>query len=227
MDNYNKKLIERIDYVIEQWNTALSKAYFNDYNTLSPESRSMFDAFRSSGLSLILNLYTKNHPYYEEFDKILNWCIYRNSIESSIAIITNIKSEIENGWILSTKSIISAEIFSDFLEMADHLLENNYKDASAVIIGGVLEEHLRQLCIVNEINIFIEKNGRVQYIAADTMNNDLSKKWVYDKLDQKNITAQLDLRNNAAHGHYESYDIDQVKIMYKVVLDFISKYKIV
>ena len=35
---------------------------------------------------------------------------------------------------------------NDFLDMAYHLLENDYKDASAVMIGSVLEEHLRQLC---------------------------------------------------------------------------------
>ena len=32
------------------------------------------------------------------------------------------------------------------LEMAEHLLAADYKDAAAVLGGGVLEEHLRQLC---------------------------------------------------------------------------------
>ena len=44
------------------------------------------------------------------------------------------------------KKLVSAEIFSDFLEMAAHVLEQDYKDPAAVMIGTVLEENLRQLC---------------------------------------------------------------------------------
>ena len=76
---------------------------------------------------------------------------------SGIEILKSIKAEIQNGWFQSYKGIISSEIFSDFLEMASHLLDNGYKDASAVMIGGVLEEHLRQLCVTNGINTNIEK----------------------------------------------------------------------
>jgi hypothetical protein len=37
--------------------------------------------------------------------------------------------------------------------MAQHLLEQNYKDAAAVMVGGVLEEHLRQLCIAASVPV--------------------------------------------------------------------------
>ena len=38
-----------------------------------------------------------------------------------------------------------AELFADFLEMADYLLSEGYKDPAAVLGGSMLEEHLRQL----------------------------------------------------------------------------------
>lgn len=49
---------------------------------------------------------------------------------------------------------------------------------------------------------------------------------MYNKLDQKGVTTQLDLRNNAAHGKYDEYDKRQVEMMYDFVFNFVSKYQI-
>ena len=42
-------------------------------------------------------------------------------------------------------SLAQAEVFADFLDMAEHLLGEGYKDAAAVILGAVLEDTLRKL----------------------------------------------------------------------------------
>jgi hypothetical protein len=110
--------------------------------------------------------------------------------------------------------------------MAEHLLKSDYKDADAVMIGGLLEEHLRQLCTDNKIDVANEKDGKLIPLKAKRMNSELAKAEIYNKLDQKGETAQLDLRNNAAHGNYSEYDKRQVEMMYDFVLNFISKYRI-
>jgi hypothetical protein len=38
--------------------------------------------------------------------------------------------------------------------MAEHLLDEHYKDVAEVIIGSVLEEHLRQLAVTKGIATF-------------------------------------------------------------------------
>jgi hypothetical protein len=55
------------------------------------------------------------------------------------------------------------------------------------------------------------------------MNADLTKQGVYGKLDQKNITAWLDLRNKAAHGLYDEYSKEQVVLLLASVRDFIAR----
>ena len=107
--------------------------------------------------------------------------------------------------------------------MAEHLLAENYKDAAAVITGSVLEEHLRQLAQKHAIDVTFEKSGRRVSKKADLLNAELAKAGVYNKLDQKNITALLDLRNKAAHGHYEEYSKSQVELMHQSVLDFMTR----
>lgn len=119
--------------------------------------------------------------------------------------------------------LIHGEIFGDFLEMADHLLNEGYKDAAAVIAGGTLEAHLRQLCIKHSIDTEITTSQGIRPKKADQMNADLTKANAYSKLDQKNVTAWLGLRNKAAHADYESYEVHQVGLLVSSIRDFITR----
>ena len=44
-----------------------------------------------------------------------------------------------------------------------------------------------------------------------------------NELIQKQITAWLDLRNNAAHGKYSEYTQEQVSLLLQGVMDFIIR----
>ncbi len=55
------------------------------------------------------------------------------------------------------------------------------------------------------------------------MNSELASATVYSKLDQKNVTAWLDLRNKAAHGQYSEYSKEQVALFIQSVRDFITR----
>lgn len=98
-------------------------------------------------------------------------------------------------------------------------MSEGYKDPAAVIIGGVIEEHLRKLCGRADIDTTI--NGRPK--KADAMNNELAAANVYLKLDQKSVTAWLDIRNNAAHGKFDQYNTEQVKNMLLGHRNFITR----
>ena len=124
-----------------------------------------------------------------------------------------------DGYLALFAELIHANLFSDFLEMSEHLLSEGYKDPSAVLIGSVLEEHLRQLSA--KAGISVENNGRQK--KADALNSELAGAGAYSKLDQKSVTAWLDLRNRAAHGKYVEYTKEQVALMLQAVRDFIQR----
>jgi len=144
-------------------------------------------------------------------------------VESGIGILQAAKNEIEGGWLITTKGLVSAEIFSDFLEMSEYLLEMDYKDPAAVIIGSVLEEHLRQLCQKHGIETHRISGNKSILKKADQLNAELANAQVYNKLDQKNVTAWLDLRNKAAHGNYSDYSKNQVEMMCEAVTEFMAR----
>ena len=64
------------------------------------------------------------------------------------------------------------------------------------MVESVIEEHLRALCAARDIRV--QANGKFK--KADTLDSELAACGVYNKLDQKSVTAWLDLRNKAAHG---------------------------
>jgi hypothetical protein len=136
-----------------------------------------------------------------------------------------LRNAIATGYLISFRELIHATLFSDFLEIANHLLSEGYKDAAATMIGGVLEEHLRKLCAKNGINTeTIDFKGMSHPKKMETMNTELTNKTIYSKLDQKNVTAWADLRNKAAHGHYGQYSLQQVELLLSSIKDFIARY---
>ena len=92
--------------------------------------------------------------------------------------------------------------------------------------GGVLEKHLRQLCIKYGIGIERMVNGQTQKKRADQLSNELVGASVYSLLEQKHVQAWLDLRNKAAHAEYDMYTKEQVALLLQGVKDFISQYPI-
>ena len=137
-----------------------------------------------------------------------------------VGIARALLSDIQNGYLKSIEELLHSDVFGDYLAMAMHLLEKDYKDAAAVLTGGTLEVHLRNMC--SKHNISSERNGKAK--KADDLNSELAKQGVYSKLDQKNVTAWLGLRNNAAHGHYSEYTKDQVALFLQGVRDFITRH---
>ena len=89
-----------------------------------------------------------------------------------------------------------------------------------MIAGSVLEEHLRKLCGKSGSPVIQNQNPK----KADTLNSELASANIYSKLDQKSVTAWLDLRNKAAHGKYSEYTKDQVALMVQAIRDFVSRH---
>ena len=94
------------------------------------------------------------------------------------------------------------------------------KDAAAVVVGSVLEEHLRQLAGLHNVATGAGPKPK----KADAINADLVKAGVYDQLEQKSVTAWLGLRNSAAHGNYDEYDKGQVEALLSGVREFMIRH---
>ncbi|MCJ7649689.1 MAG: DUF4145 domain-containing protein [Candidatus Lokiarchaeota archaeon] len=214
-----KIIIEQIDSILNQSFKFIKRADYSDLSDLHYNKTveyitllsATIERFAPPGSRYLGNMYALFENYGE--DRPLN-------LSALFGILKALRNDYENGYLQRIHELIHADIFSDFLEMADYLIKEGYKDPAAVIAGGVIEEHLRKLCQKNNIEI-IKDDSR--YKTADSLNSELAKANVYKKLDQKSITAWLDLRNKAAHGKYDDYTINQVELMLQGIRDFISR----
>jgi hypothetical protein len=130
-------------------------------------------ALRAAGLSFIESTFGREQSYFKEFDKRVDDS-WESSGKCALAILTAIQQQIKNGWIETTRGLVTSEVFADFLEMADHFLDQGFKDSAAVMAGSVLEEHLRQLCIAASIPIDDTSHGTPRPRKADALNADLA-----------------------------------------------------
>lgn len=157
--------------------------------------------------NLVYKIAENDSPYVQEVDYASSesWSSSYKA-EIIIGVLLGLKDELSIGALNSVPELIRGELFENFLEMAEYLANEGYKDAAAVIAGSSLEAHLRRLAKKYDIGIeIIESGAKPRYKKAEIINQELYKANVYSPLDQKQITAWLDLRNNAAHGNYSNY----------------------
>lgn len=219
------KTINKLDQLITDGQAQLAQIEANsrDMSKLMNARKGEYTAYTTSVLHFFSKILPANSPYIVEYVKIAT-SYGTNAAQNGIDILNRIRQDVQDGWLLELKGLISAEIFSDFIEMAEHLLTEGYKDPAAVILGAVLEEHLRNLCVKNGIaTTTTDPKGKNIAKKASVMNDDLVKAGVYNLLEQKSVTAWLDLRNKAAHGKFSEYELTQVVNMKQGINDFIIR----
>lgn len=227
MDKRTQELINEIDNLLITANKLIDFAKSNGV-ALQDDKIIELTGWSAKVGSLITRIYPQKnseaHAHYADYKRYQTDSLhasYYKHIVRMYGALEAVKYELENGYLDKLTSLIQADIFSDFIEMGEHLLKEGYKDAAAVIIGSVLEDSLRKLCEANNINTSNEKGKK---LTIDPLNNELEKAEIYNQLVKKQITSWADLRNNAAHGHFEEYDINQVKNMLQFVTAFTANY---
>lgn len=148
---------------------------------------------------------------------------YFRSYKRVLSVLESVREAVAADYLESASSLIHASVFADFLEMSQHLLDEGYKDAAAVIAGSSLEAHLRQLCDKFGVDTTVSTPSGLSPKKADRMNADLAGAKAYSVLDLKNVTAWLELRNKAAHGEYAKYVAEQVGLLISSIRDFIGR----
>ena len=213
-DNIRKQLIEQLTKTLHLYDAARKKSKHDDLSDL--QNRDIVMPL-TRAITAIERIGGKESQYYSQAERIFANTSYAGfKLISILGIVEALKGDIEDGYLETYKELIHGELFGNFLDMANHLLEEGYKDPAAVLAGGTLEEHLRQLCIKSNIT-FTDKT------KASKMNDDLAKAQAYSQLDHKNVTAWLDLRNKAAHSKYNEYTRDQVALLISGIRDFLTR----
>lgn len=209
-------MADQLDSLIGEYERLAASARQRDLSDKQRESKALSYRLEAA----IDRIAPPGSTYVRQVDRYRNTGRTYDRLSAMVGIATSLRADLQSGWVESVIALVHADTQGDFLEMADDLLSGGYKDAAAVVAGTALEVHLKAACA--RMSIDIEINGRSK--KADLMNADLKKEGLYEGLQQKQVTAWLALRNDAAHGNYQSYERTDVRQLIDGVRAFVSKY---
>jgi hypothetical protein len=202
---WQEETLKRLDDLIEQ---GKGLRYGTD------DYYGQFIGWSTQAKSLLQSLLDSTDPYVSEFTKNSD---YQGGTKAPVEILTRLRSDVANGYLRTTANLISAEVFGDFLEMAQHLLDEGYKDPAASLTGAVLEDGLRRIARNNDITVTDRDD------LASLKDKCVGKR-IFNNLVRQQITAWTTLRNSADHGKFTEYTAQQVGSMIADVRAFLSKH---
>jgi hypothetical protein len=216
--NIDQVIIDRLQHLIEQGeHIRMLKTPEGVISFTTYVDTEAANQWGTSCLNLLGRVFSKESDYYVKFNNIFGELHKLSYLQAARGILKAAKDDYEHGYLFKTRVLIRAEVFDDFLEQASYLLKNGYHAPAAVVIGSVLEDGLRKLCVQNNINLPPKPK-------IDAMNADLAKAGIYNQLVQKRITALADLRNKAAHGQWSEFTANDVEQMLSQVRIFMENY---
>jgi len=209
----NKKIIDRLGNLIKLGESVLETSNYDPSEECYVVNSGLFQQWYTSSVTL-LRTFPKGYIYDSQFGENCrtNTC---GDVELGVGILRAAKEDIESGVLHEVADIISAEIFDDFLDMAEHLLDKGYKDPAASLIGAVLENELRRMCRDNKITVKSDDN-------IGSLNTKLFQKPVYGKPQMRQISIWQAIRDSADHGKFEDYNAESVKNMYEGARNFLA-----
>ncbi len=207
------RILARLASLIEMGERVLTLPVQDDYYV----ETGLFQQWRTSSLALLNATLGSEGVHYREFEERCK-ASQRHQAIQGLGILRAVREDIAGGYLQKVEMLISASVFTDFLEMAEHLLDKDYKDPSASLVGAVLEEGLRRICGNNNITVKSDDN-------ISSLNQKLAdKKEIYNRLQQREIEVWNKLRDYADHGRFDEYKADNVKDMLGGVGKFLSTY---
>lgn len=207
------KIVARIDEFLAKGEGVLASASQSSASIPHCEP-DVFNEWRSQAQSLLESVFQKNHAYVRNFAEQVteDW---PERVKSGQGILRAVREDILGGHLSSISTLISAEIFDDFLEMAAHLLDSGYKDPAASLTGAVLEDGLRRIAAAHGITTTTGD-------GLNSLNQKCAKAGIYNKLVYKKLDYWREIRNNADHGNFAHYSEEDVTSMVAGVQSFLS-----
>lgn len=213
-----QKFIERCRQLIREGEKLKETRQFPPPNViggLSVVEQETFYKWKNKSENLIIMTSGKDSVYHRDFSKEVTTC-YFNNLEIGIGILKGLEEDLKQGFLEKVQDLVVAEVFTDFLDQAEHLLENKYKDPAASLAGAVLENGLKKIAKKNDIPV-------QERDAIDSLNQKLSQKQIYNEFKKRSIHAWKEIRNNAAHGEFDKYTENDVKAMIDGISNFLSE----
>ena len=167
-----------------------------------PESRHR--ALATSSLATIRRIAGDSSEYYKAIPASPAAISQDHSFVSAVmGSLMALKRAVDKGYLETLEDRLRANVHDDFLDQARVLISSRYHVAAMVLIGGVLENRLRAMCLRRGLSW--------QGAGSLSKYNDLLRDNPYSQPVWRRIQSVTDLRNDAGHGNGDKVGEDDVR----------------
>lgn len=175
--------------------------------------------FRTRAANLIERLATSGFAHAEAWGRVAKK--ERDSdpsyLPEFLGVIEAAAADFQAGLLFDLKAQLQADVFGDFIEQAQALLDAGLVVPAASLAGAVLEDTLRKLCEKHSVAIPEKSN-------IEKLNTALVKAVVYNVGVQKTVTAYAHTRNSADHGKFDDVNAQAVDLMVQWLRGFVGQH---
>jgi hypothetical protein len=216
-----QRMVQRLSILIQQGSAVLmTLGVINEAQSeeVTPRIEGMYVEWRLGSKSFFRTVFNPDNVYVQAFEQIADECpkhyyYLTGAVEKGIGILRAAQNEINFGALPGIDALFSAEIFEDFLAMAEHLLDQKYFEVVRSLVGAVLEDGLRKIAKRKDLTVKQEDN-----IAG--LNSRLFDAKACSPLFRKKIDVWNSIRNNADYGKFELNSQQDVGQMLGAFEDF-------
>ncbi len=207
-------LLERLKELINLGTEVLRSEHTVDY--IRYVDHAIFQRWRAGSLSFLSFVFGENHTHSHLF---VTECKVAgpSDVNVGLGVLEAARTDLETGMMGRLDILVAADIFTNFLEMATHLIENGYKDPAASLTGAVLEDGLRKIAEANSVDVKSKDD-------PSALSYKLAQAKVYNRLTQRKIEVWNTVCNNADHGNFNEYKVADVKAMLDGTTSFLEEY---
>lgn len=183
---------------------------------------SRVDELYNSTLSLLMKVYDsgsdKEHivNFQTQFKDYLNPRIgkdYQYVLSTLLGKLNFLKGEIEQDILTTFEKEISGEVYGDLLKMAKEAKDNNAKETAVVLSCAALEDALKRLAKINEID--------TEDKTMTEVSNALKGKGFIKSTQGALIGSYIKIRNNAFHAEWNKIEMTDVSSLIAFTEQFI------
>ncbi len=156
-------------------------------------------AFRTSAVAGIARVAGRDSEFYRAIPPVppgafLNHPSYSHLTEAVLGAVMALRAAVQSGQLETLERRVRSNTYDDFLTQAEELIKAkpSYHVAAMVLVGGVLEDHLRTTCVSKGVT-WKGRDGLAAY-------NDALKEVAYSQPVWRRVQVVSDHRNAAAHG---------------------------
>jgi hypothetical protein len=204
------ELLVRVDVLIAKFTSlrVVERSRVPDRFDAAP-----FAEWRTQSLAFLKGLLAPGHAYVEAFEREVKPPGYPTESAAGLGILRAVREDIESGYLSDLRQLVSAEVFGDFLDIADHLNAEGYYHAAASLAGAVLEDSLRRaLRARGQL-----ANGNLQSFSQVGFDAGM-----WSPIVHKQLKFWIDVRDKADHAEWDQVDPASVTSMIRDLPGFLS-----